>query len=293
MDLNKEKAVLDKKIEDLKLNNIDGRINFAVKSYGGMRTRIKEIELAKEASAKEVSLKEALVNNPELQARILAKEFVLNKGPLDEQKADLAAAEAKNTQEIEARNKQTEDELREQCLNCKAVASNNIELCKEIQDKNRLSECRKVLMILELFNELNENKQVTNAALHTCKEVLSDELGENLDDKCKIICNAYLTKDPASLINYFKGEDGALVVAIFSGDTKYCNFGSDKKNKQEVCLSNAGFFSAIRLNNKELCSRINNPNVRTNCEAYFEKDEEKCEDFFDLELPKRREPIEK
>jgi len=94
-------------------------------------------------------------------------------------------------------------------------------------------------------------------------------------------------------MNYFQGEGGAIGLAFFSGDAKYCNYGSKQSKEQENCLSNASFSAAIRSNNKMLCSEINNYHLKTVCQVYFDRDEKKCEDSMVVELSKRREKVEK
>lgn len=265
---------------DVKLNNNNGRIDFAQDPYADMRKRIKEKELAREkADQEEKAYMEGKLtsNDPELMARILAKKLAIEKADQEEGKV-----QHERIRQVMIRDKKAKDVLTDNCFSCQAVASDNIEVCKEIQDKNRERSCRQSFIILKLFNELNKHKQITSAALNICKEsiVVGDRKPDQDPDViCKLMCNAYLTDDYTPVIDYFDGENASLELAFFSGKSEYCNYSSTQKIKQDVCLNNANFTSAIKSNSKESCIKVDEPYLRTICEVYFERDEKKCIDF--------------
>ncbi len=273
-ELKKNKEAIEKKINDLKIDLGEG-VSPSAKSFEEMQAKIKEKELSLKATEDEAMQKR--IKEKELSLEIAGKELRL-KERIVKEKAQI---------------KQAEDELNAQCLTCNAVAVGKIELCKEIQDKKQFAECHQFSMILRFFDELNRNKQITNNSLDICEEFLGDDKSVENPDKCKLICDAYLKRDFTTVANYFKGEGGLISLALLSGDSKYCSYASDQKNTQGDCLNNAYFSSAVRSNNKELCAKINNPQLRTICQVYFDRDEGECVNFKNTELAKRRENIEK
>ncbi len=292
-ELKKNKEAIEKKINDLKIDLGEG-VSPSAKSFEEMQAKIKEKELSLKATEDEAMQKR--IKEKELSLKATEDEAMQKRIKEKELSLEIAGKELRLKERIvkeKAQIKQAEDELNAQCLTCNAVAVGKIELCKEIQDKKQFAECHQFSMILRFFDELNRNKQITNNSLDICEEFLGDDKSVENPDKCKLICDAYLKRDFTTVANYFKGEGGLISLALLSGDSKYCSYASDQKNTQGDCLNNAYFSSAVRSNNKELCAKINNPQLRTICQVYFDRDEGECVNFKNTELAKRRENIEK
>lgn len=268
--------------------------------YAKIKEKIAELEKMTREYGKspelEAKIQELKLTSENMEKGLKEKEKALSKELLEiknkrikdkEDKLQLSLMSSEKLQDIErAASIRTVPELAFHYYNCMSILENNIDVCSSIQDTLEADNCKSQFRLFKLFDELTREKSVTNKALRICKEEFKGEV-RAVDNYCKIICNAYVTGEAPNLSNYYQGEELSFMLALLTGDEKYCNSIGRYASKAD-CLGNARVGSAIKKQDAAICESIDNAVLRTSCRVYFSKKEETCKDCISSLMAERR-----
>lgn len=182
----------------------------------------------------------------------------------------------------------TEGEVMAACLTCKAIATNNDNICNEIKDKEQAEVCKSDFMLLTLLGELEKNKEVSPLALELSKKVFEQGISytssEDLSRKAGFVCEAYLNQDGKGVAPFLKKDEKEVVLALVTGNIQNCLPLYNKQDEWDGCVNFANFSLAIKSQDKNACGRLKDPKSRLLCMVHFNKNKKVCDDFLREEL---------
>ncbi|MFY9401860.1 MAG: hypothetical protein WAQ07_00390 [Candidatus Omnitrophota bacterium] len=182
-----------------------------------------------------------------------------------------------------------EKEVIAMSLTCKAIVADNVNICSEIEDKEKAESCRSDFMLLSLIEELEKGGAVSQKALRLSEnffeQAISYTSAEDLSRKAGFICEAYLNQDGKGIAPFLKKEEKEMVLALVTGNIQNClPLYSNRQDEWDGCVNFANFSLTVKSQDKDACGKLKDSRSRLLCMLHFNKDKKVCDNFLKEEF---------